>query len=82
LLENKTFLTAFRIDIYQAMISIYSMCEASKEINHFESLCVQSIEKAQSQVTQNQIFNVEALCASLLLATYFESESSYGNFYY
>lgn len=71
--------TAFKIDIYQAMVSVYSICGANKEIEHFESLCLQSIEKAQSQVTQNQIFTVEALYASLLLAIYLEGDSSYGN---
>lgn len=82
LLDNKTFSTAFKIDIYHSMISIYSICEANNEIKAFESYCLKSIEKAQSQVTQNQITSTEALSASLLLVTYLESDSSFGNLFY
>jgi len=60
------------------MLSIYSICAANKEIKHFESYCVQSIEKAQALVTHSQIASMEALSASLLLVTYLESDNSYG----
>jgi len=79
LLDNKTFSTAFKIDIYHVMISIYSICDATKEIKHFESYCVQSIDKTQALNTHSQIASIEALSASLLLVTYLESDNTYGN---
>lgn len=59
------------------MVTFYSI-NINKDIQNYETYCMQSIEKAQSQVTKNQIYSLESLYASLLLAIHLESDSSYG----
>jgi hypothetical protein len=50
----------------------------SAHISSFLPLCLSLIEKAQSQVTQNNLLTSEALSAALLLAIYLSNDMSNG----